>query len=185
MLRKGSFAYFLLHKKSSGFTLIELLIVIGIIGILAGVLVILVNPVTQIAKAHDLERKNTLKQLQGALEQYFADNNSYPDTASAWFSSESGDTESDNSGDWIPGLSPKYMTQLPEDPRGGDSELVGCENNKRAYWYKSNGEEYVILAHCSIEIASELNDPSSALYDPQRPSTSLRVYEGGATAESW
>lgn len=165
--------------------MIELLIVIAIIGLLAGTLVVLVNPSAQLGKARDTERKNTLKQLQGALEQYFSDNGTYPDTVSEWFSSESGDTESDNLGDWIPGLVPGYMVSLPEDPRGGDSPLVGCEDNKRAYWYKSNGEEYVILAHCSIESASELNNPSSALYDPQRPSTSLRVYEGGATAESW
>lgn len=146
---------------------------------------VLVNPVAQLGKTRDLERKNTLKQLQSALEQYYSDNSAYPSTNSVWYSSEAGDAQSNNNGNWIPGLSPDYIPSLPKDPSGGDSPLVGCTDNKRAYWYKSNGNEYAILTHCAIENAKELNNPQSPLYDPQRPTISLRVYQGGTTAASW
>lgn len=157
--------------SGAGFTLLELLIVITIIGLLAGVLVVLVNPVTQLAKTRDLERKNTLKTLQGALEQYYSDNGAYPTTAGAWLSSEGTD--------WIPGLAPKYTRQLPEDPAGGVSELVGCTDVTRAYMYRSDGQEYAIVSYCAVETSIDANDPF--YFDS---GTSMRVFEG-PNASSW
>lgn len=189
----------ILPKSYKGFTLIELLIVIAIIGLLAGALVVLVNPSAQLGKARDLERKNTLRKLQGSLEQYFADNGSYPDTGGAWYSSD----PNDNScclapgGDWIPGLTPSYIQSLPSDPLGGTSNIVGgggCGSFKRAYMYRSDGQEYKLLAHCSMENSSELNDVSSPLCDPNRPSWAIMICEGsnacgnticGGTASGW
>jgi len=173
----------ILPKSSKGFTLIELLIVIAIIGLLAGVLVVLVNPVTQIAKAHDLERKNTLRKLQGSLEQYFADNGAYPSTGGAWYSSDPDDNSCclAPSGDWIPGLSPKYISELPQDPTGGQSTISDpagtCQFYKRAYLYRSDGQEYSILAHCSPEGEISTSDP---LYDSGggRVGTGWQVCEG-------
>lgn len=173
------------RQKARGFTLLELLIVITIIGLLAGVIVVVVNPLTQLSKTRDLERKNTLKQLQGALEQYYSDNGVYPDTGGAWYSSDPNDACCVGPAEWIPGLIPDYIKQLPEDPLGGDSELVGvCTSSsfKRAYMYRSDGQEYKLIAHCSMENASELNDPSSPMYDPNRPSHALMVCEGTSAA---
>lgn len=54
-----------------GFTLIELLLVIGIIAILAGIVIVAVNPSKQIAKARDAARVKDAKEIQNALAQHY------------------------------------------------------------------------------------------------------------------
>ncbi|MBU1017972.1 type II secretion system GspH family protein [Patescibacteria group bacterium] len=57
-----------MNKK--GFTLIELLIVIGIISILAGIVLVAVNPAQQFGKANDSERKSEIGTILSAVYQY-------------------------------------------------------------------------------------------------------------------
>lgn len=65
----------------SGFTLIELLVVIGIIGILAAIVLVAVNPGRQFAQARDAQRKADLLGITNAIYQYAAEHNgSLPDT---------------------------------------------------------------------------------------------------------
>lgn len=58
------------NKNLKGFTLIELLIVIGIIAILAGIVLVAVNPAEQFGKANDAERKSEIGTLLSAIYQY-------------------------------------------------------------------------------------------------------------------
>ena len=64
--------------KLPGFTLIELLVVIGVIGVLASVLVIVINPVKQLQRARDTRRKSDIAQIQQSLELYRSDKGYYP-----------------------------------------------------------------------------------------------------------
>lgn len=50
--------------------MIELLIVIGIISILAGIVLVAVNPAQQFGKANDSERKSELSSILSAIYQY-------------------------------------------------------------------------------------------------------------------
>ncbi len=108
-----------------GFTLIEMLVVIAILGLLATVLLVTINPVAQIQKANDARRKGDLNQLQHALEMYYQDNGSYPPSSGNkikglnWGSS------------WSP-----YMSNLPQDPV-----------SKYSYVYYSTGQAYYLYAH--------------------------------------
>jgi len=63
-------------KKSAlkGFTLIELLIVIAIVGVLAAVVLVALNPVERLKQARDSGRKSDIGQIATALESYFTSN---------------------------------------------------------------------------------------------------------------
>lgn len=56
------------YKK--GFTLIELLIVIAILGLLATVVLVAINPLQQLARTRDAGRKSSVAQLGHAMEAY-------------------------------------------------------------------------------------------------------------------
>lgn len=58
------------NKNLKGFTLIELLIVIGIIAILAGIVLVAVNPAEQFGKANDSERKSEIGTVLSAIYQF-------------------------------------------------------------------------------------------------------------------
>jgi len=61
-----------------GVTLIELLVVIAVIGVLALVLLVAINPLRQLQKARDTDRKADIAQIQQALELYRSDQGTYP-----------------------------------------------------------------------------------------------------------
>src|SRR4030042_1772893 len=54
-------------KIISGFTFLEILMVIGIIGILATVMVVIVNPARQLAKARDTQRDSDIYSYLASL----------------------------------------------------------------------------------------------------------------------
>ncbi|MFH2063468.1 MAG: type II secretion system protein [bacterium] len=70
-----------MKKSNKGFTLIELLVVIAIIGLLSTLAVVALNSARQ--KSRDSKRVADIKQVQTALELYFADENEYPTEAVA------------------------------------------------------------------------------------------------------
>lgn len=66
-------------KKRRGFTLLEVLIVIAIIGILVSLGVVSYSSAQR--KTRNSKRRGDVKAIQGAWEQYYADNSSaYPDS---------------------------------------------------------------------------------------------------------
>ena len=58
--------------KIRGFTLVELLVVIAILGILAGVLLVGINPLEQVNKAKDSGKLAKCKEAIGGAERYYA-----------------------------------------------------------------------------------------------------------------
>lgn len=64
----------LLSHQKKAFTLIELLLVMGIIAILAGVVIVAINPNKQLGEARNAQRRADLNTILNAVYQYSIDN---------------------------------------------------------------------------------------------------------------
>ena len=60
-------------KNSRGFTLIEVLLVIAIISILAGIVILAINPAKQLADSRNAQRRVDVNTIVNALYEYYAD----------------------------------------------------------------------------------------------------------------
>lgn len=67
------------NKKA--FTLVEILVVIGIITILSALVITALNPAQLRKAARDTNRQKDVSIITSALEQYYADNNAYPNVS--------------------------------------------------------------------------------------------------------
>lgn len=121
-----------------GFTLIELLVVIGIIGILAAVVLVAINPARQFASARDTERRSHLYSITSAAYQYAAENDgNLPPNIPTWVGTDEctipdpatntpcalGTSNQDLSGDLVP----TYIPEIPVDPSSGTASNTGYD----------------------------------------------------------
>lgn len=132
------------NRTQKGFTLIELLVVIAIIGLLSTLAVVALNSARQ--KSRDSKRVSDVKQVQTALELYFADKNEYPAAATAVELGveaqhkalcTGGFSDACTSGQTV------YMGLVPETATPADG-TCGADNK---YMYTSDGTTYD-LAFC-------------------------------------
>lgn len=112
------------YRSLKGFTLLEILLVVGIIAILAGVVILAINPNKQLASVRNVQRKANLAEINKALYQYYIDNSRYPVSITSTL------TEICNTGATTTGhsinctgladlsyLVPTYLVSIPTDPQ--------------------------------------------------------------------
>lgn len=106
--------------RQAGFTLIELLVVIAVIGVLATVLIVVIDPVKQLQRARDTKRKADVAKIQQALEMYRSDTGGYPDATSLQNCGDSVDLQNNGV---------KYLTGVPCDPTTNSAYLYTPDSN--------------------------------------------------------
>ena len=110
-----------------GFTLVELLIVIAILGTLAVVVLIALNPVQQLARTRDAGRDSTIQQIAHAMEaRGTVLGGVYP--------------PSPGNGTWITGLlvTPGELNTVPTNPTYSTGPTNACASWEGGYCYVTN-----------------------------------------------
>jgi type IV pilus assembly protein PilA len=115
-------------KFKKGFTLLEVLLVVAIIAILAGIVILAINPNKQLADSRNTQRRSDVATILNAVYQYAIDTNG---TIPATITSSS--AEICATGGTCTGLidlsvlstSSKYLVSLPNDPNGATTNGTG------------------------------------------------------------
>lgn len=122
----------MLRKISSrGFTLIEVLLVVVIIAILAGIVIIAVNPGRQISQTNNTDRSAGVQTILNAIGQYQTDNRGAAPTAitatAAVMGSAAGQINICSD------LVPTYTASLPIDPTATGAHFTDCTDYDTGY----------------------------------------------------
>lgn len=110
-------------------------------------------------------------------------NNNYPSTGGSWRGTCSGYGSYSTTGvnGYIPNLAPTYIEKLPIDPKNGQS-YPPCNNGaSTCYLYRSDGQSYKLLAHCSPEAPGAYNS-NDLFYDSVRPTWAWQVHSDSDSA---
>lgn len=115
-------------KSESGFTLLEILLVVAAIAILAGIVILAINPGKQLAETRNAQRNVDVNTILNGIYQYSLDNNGNLPSAITTTS-----TEICRTGGTCTGLidlavltnNEVYLVSMPVDPSGGSTNGTG------------------------------------------------------------
>ncbi len=115
-------------NKKKGFTLIEILLVVAAIAILAGIVIIAINPQKQLGDTRNTQRRADVNTILNAVYQYTIDNNILPANISTSEMEICKTVNTSCSG--LVDLSvlttnEKYLTAIPSDPNATNPNGVG------------------------------------------------------------
>lgn len=195
-------------SRDDGFTIVELLVTIAVMGAVATVAMIAINPAKRIAEANDTQIKTDISSIRNSLEAYAAANNSRYPVTPTWWCENCTAYAAKGANNWIPELVERgFIKRLPTSPLNGVPGYPGCTAGQAAYLYYSNGTDYKLIAHCmpttELNIGeankgsnycntppydrsafSDSSNPTTALkalVDPARPDYAYAVYSEGFT----
>jgi len=122
-------------NRKTGFTLIELLVVIGIIAVLAGIVIIAINPARQFAQTRDTNRTAAVRAILDAVGQRIADNRGVfeNDCAAGAIPATATIMKSTGGYDIAPCLVPTYMPTMVFDPSAAGAHYTSNTDYDTGY----------------------------------------------------
>jgi prepilin-type N-terminal cleavage/methylation domain-containing protein len=116
-----------MQHKLKGFTLIELLIVIALIAVLAGAVIVALNPARQFANARNSTRWSHLSTIANAVQQNIAENKGlWTCPAVPTLPATSSTIEKVGGSDLCDCLVPNQIASLPFDPGSPTFHVASC-----------------------------------------------------------
>jgi prepilin-type N-terminal cleavage/methylation domain-containing protein len=117
-----------------GFTLIEILLVVAAIAILAGIVILAINPSKQLGETRNAQRRADVTTILNAVYQYYIDNGSLP-TGIATTSTPicaTGATSCTGTDLDVLTENEEYLTAIPSDPTDGSADVSGYTISRSA-----------------------------------------------------
>ena len=136
-----------------GFTLIEVLLVIVIIAILAGIVLIAVNPGRQVSQANNAQRDSNVNAILSAVHQYAIDNRGALPTN---ITTTAG-TVSNAGINICTDLVPTYIAALPVDPTDSGASFTDCTTYNTGYTVVKDANNRVTVAAPSAELSATIS----------------------------
>lgn len=134
------------NNISKGFTLIELLIVIAVLGVLAAVVLVAIDPVQQLARGRDAGRKTSIGQMGRALQAYYTTHSDNPSVAQ-WTNPPPG------SGNIL--VTSGEIKRFPVNPTYSGSGFDCITNIIVGYCYDVGGPSNEAVIYARLESKSE------------------------------
>ncbi|MFA5792693.1 MAG: type II secretion system protein [Candidatus Gracilibacteria bacterium] len=135
--------------KKRGFTLIEVLLVVVIIAILAGIVIIAVNPARQIAQTNNAQRDSDVRSILDAVHQYAVDNRGALPAAITGEALMIGDASIDICTDLVP----TYLAEMPFDPTYATGAYTDCTTYDSGYTIMEGADGRVTVAAPTAELS--------------------------------
>lgn len=123
-----------ISSRSRGFTLLEVLLVVALLAVLAGIVILAINPSKQLADARNGQRRADVNTILNAVYQYSIDNGgSFPASVPTSATCSTATNEICKDGGTCTGLvdlsvitdNQTYLPSLPTDPTGASTNGTG------------------------------------------------------------
>jgi type IV pilus assembly protein PilA len=125
-------------RNQKGFTLIEILLVVAAIAILAGIVIVAINPAKQLGDTRNASRNSAVNTILNAVTQYAVDNNGIlPAGITATTTEICSSAVATSSCTGLVDLSVltnggKYVTAIPDEPQKTNANGAGYTISKNA-----------------------------------------------------